>query len=493
MNRTAVRRSALLLLLLGLSVSPKPAVAEPAGWQGPAEGLLLHDVAPATLRARLDSLASVADRSDAAMALYYRGQSFERGTHPDSAIASYRRSLSLDTTTPAPDAFVDALLRRRGPGDVDEVIRLLEIRRTAEPSPDPFHLDPDPARLGWAYVLAGQAPKGIAMLEPLEARLSGDYAWRYRFARAFLESPVPKRAGPYLENLTLLGRGQDPEIADLVEQLETKLGPNGKLKSQLKAKIDHADGREALHLSQVGGRRIRIRASDGTLIGGVVYADSATRKRARAAIVLSDIGDSPADYDSLVAALRGTGHAVFVLDPRGWGWSVSPECALPDTWQGRQDALEARVALDVHDAIGALAGVTAVDTARCLVIGVGSMSPVAIAAAANDPRVGWLALLDPSIPPVERGVTIARARRASLPTYVQVSLGARRELPVAQQVVNACPLPGSALMPVTAPEPKAVAFIRHPNVTAGFLRWLGEAERMKPSRRPTPRPTPRAG
>lgn len=495
MTRTA-RWSTPLAIVLGLVAVLAAALAvraEQAGWQGPAEGALLLDASPAPLRARLDSLARVAESQDAAEALYYRGLSFERAAMPDSAIASYRRSLALDTSTPAPKAFVDVLLRRRGPGDVAEVIRLLEPRRPAESPAPPFRLNYDPAGLGWAYMLDGQATRALEILEPLEARLSNDYTWLYRFARILLHSDTPRRALPYLESLTLLGRGQDPEVAGFVQEIETQLGPNGKLRAQLESKIVHSDDRERAQLRQIGGRRIRIQVSDGTLIGGIVYADSLALHRARTTIVLGDIGDAPADYDTLVSALRQAGHAVLVLDPRGWGWSVSPECALPDTWQGRQDALEARVARDVQEAIGAFGREASVDTTRCLLIGVGTMSPVALAAAADDPRVSWLALLDPWVSPVERGATLARAKRASLPTYVQLSLGARRELSFSELIVRACPLPGSKLAPVTAPEPGAIAFRRHPNVTAGFMRWLDEATRLKPVKRPTPRRTPRAG
>ena len=139
----------------------------------------------------------------------------------------------------------------------------------------------------------------------------------------------------------------------MLEHIEKSLGPNARIRERTIEAMQHHDDAENALLQRLGGRRIRLFASDGAYLGGAVFADSAAKRPARAAVLLAGLGDELSAYDSLTVALRASGFAVFVLDPRGSGWSVAPEFSLPDTWLGREDALSARVARDVHDAIRA--------------------------------------------------------------------------------------------------------------------------------------------
>jgi len=476
-----------------LAAFAPPLHAEPLVVPGPADSLLLVHGSADSMRTDLQRLvAETDDPVEAATALYYRGLSFERASMADSAIACYRASLVRVVTPAGQEAYVDALLRRHAPGDVEEVIRRLSPPRAAAPEPD-FALVPDKARLGWAYVVGGKLEQGLALLTPLENRLKPDITWRYRLARAYTEAGDAQHATPYLENLSLLGRGQDPEIAALLKQLDASSGGGAHLADQVKTNIQHTDERETQLLRQKGGIRVRIRASDGTFIGATLYADSTARKSALPVLILADIGDEPASYDSLIVALRGAKYQVMLLDPRGWGWSVAPDCALPDTWRGREDALESRVARDVHDALTAFGRAAPTDTSHALLIGVGGMAPVAVAAARLDRRVAALALIDPLTVPVARGATLAAVRTNPRPTYIQLSLLHRQELPFASELYRLCPLPGSRLAPVNAREQATAAFGGHPDITRKFLLWSDEAMHLKPASRSTPRKTPQAG
>jgi hypothetical protein len=419
--------------------------------------------------------------------------SFERSAMPDSAIACYRKANATGRFSTALTPLVDVLLRRRGPGDVAEAIQVLEAMQSYEQETGVQSAHADPARLGWAYVLSGQAKRGLEVLTPLESRLSEDPAWRYRLARTYLDSGNSTQAAQYLVGLNAEARGQDHEIASLLKHLDASLGPNARLQERAQQALQDHDDAEIALLGRLKGRRVRLLASDGAYVGGALFADSTIRHAVPAALVLGGLGDELRDYDSLAVALRASGFAMFLLDPRGSGWSVAPEFSLPDTWEGRQEALGARVARDVRDALNAFARVTRIDTTRVLLIGVGTMAPMAIAAAAQDARIGAMALLDPWTSPVDRGGTLAAARRAPIPAYLQLSVPGHREAAFADTLLHTFPPKTSRLVESTALGSGAGAFGSRPDVTPRFVRWLDETFSAKPQRRVTPRGKSRPG
>lgn len=461
------------------------------GAPAPLDGLLLSTGSPDSLRARLETYAATTPNPvEAARALTYRGLSFERGASLDSAIACYRRADARARVPEAHEALVQALLRRHSDADVQAVIAMLEREQQMEDTEGMEAARVDPSILGWAYVLGGQPKRGIAILKPLEARLTQSVEWRYRLARAYYTADQPGLALPFLLDLGLASRMQDREVARMLTAIEKRLGPNSHLRERLtEAQRRHDEG-EANVLSRLHGRRVRVRASDGTLVGGAMFADSGAT-RLRSAVVIAALGDEPATYDSLTTALRQQGFAVFVLDPRGSGWSVQPEVSLPDTWDGRQEALESRVARDVPAALGALGRLAHADTTVCLGVGVGSMAPVIVAAAARDRHIRALALLDPITSPVTRGATLASFTAIQLPAYAQVGSRARFDQAFDDTLLHAGP-PASRLETTTTQGFGAGQF-GSPGLTEKFIRWLGGVMPGHGGRRSTPRASPRAG
>ena len=481
----------LLLFILSIALTPA-ARASPPPFGEAIDGALLSSTSPDTLRARLEAFATgTTNHRQASQALYYRGLSFDRGAMPDSAIASYRRANALGRNPGALSALIDALLRRRAEGDVADAIHLLEQMREAdEAGVETVHFDP--ARLGWAYVLSGDAKRGVELLAPLESRLANDPQWHYRLARAHMAAGNSTRATGYLTMLNTASRGQDREVAAMIKRLDNAL-PTAHVAERVSQMLKAHDDDEIALLERLGGRRLRLLASDGAMVGGAVFADTTAKREARAAVVLAGPGDELRDYDSLTVALRRSGFAVFLLDPRGSGWSVAPEFSLPDTWEGRQDALAARVARDVHDAISALRRVARVDTTRVLLIGVGSMAPIAFNAAATDARVAAMALLDPWTSPVDRGTTLQAARRTQVPTFIHVSVPGREETVFVDTLFHSVPQRTSRLVESPAFSSGAAAFGSRPDVTPRFVRWLGETFSARPSRRVIRPATPRPG
>jgi alpha-beta hydrolase superfamily lysophospholipase len=471
-------------LFLSLTLASVAAKAPPPS--GAVDPTLLSTASRDTLRERLLALAAKGPPPIASRALFFRGMSFEHAAMADSAIACYRRAAAVDRNPAATSALIDVLLRRRAEGEVAEATALLEKLQEAEQESEVYSTHSDPARLGWAYVLSGQAKRGLELLAPQEARLRSDPVWAYRFARAYFDAGKSNPAFTHLIGLNTAARGEDREVVSMLEHIEKSLGPNARIRERTIEAMQHHDDAENALLQRLGGRRIRLFASDGAYLGGAVFADSAAKRRARAAVLLAGLGDELSAYDSLTAALRASGFAVFVLDPRGSGWSVAPEFSLPDTWLGREDALSARVARDVHDAIRAFPKAALIDTTRVLLVGVSAMAPIAVEAAAADPRVTALALLDPWTSPVDRGATLAAARRIRAPAYIHVGPSGRSEAAFNDVLFHALPQRTSRIVESTAPQPGAAAFGSRPDVTPRFVRWLAEAYAAKSSSRATP-------
>jgi dienelactone hydrolase len=459
----------------------------------PVETVLLTSSTQDTLRSRLLALMSnPTPPLLAAQAAFFRGLSFERGAMPDSAVTCYRQATATGRNPAAVEALVDVLLRRRAPGDVAEATALLEKLQAGEDEVGPRAGYPDPARLGWAYVLAGQAKRGLRLLGPLESRLADDPAWQYRFARAYIDSGNSTRAAGYLIALNAAARGQDREITDMLDRIDKRLGSTSRLHQMAEQAVRARDDAEGPLLRRLGGRRVRLLASDGAFIGGAAFADSNAKRPLRAALVLADLGDELNDYDSLTVALRSSGFAVFVVEPRGSGWSVAPQFSLPDTWEGRQQALSARVAQDVHDAIHGFRHLARVDTTRVLLIGVGASAPIAVVAAADEPRLAALVLLDPWTSPVDRGATLAAATHIRAPGYVHVGVVGRSETAFDDTLFHTLPQGPSRIVESAALRGGAEAFGSRPDITPRFVRWLDEAFTSQAARRGTPRSTPRS-
>jgi hypothetical protein len=127
-----------------------------------------------------------------------------------------------------------------------------------------------------------------------------------------------------------------------------------------------------------------------------------------------------------------------------------------------------------------------------LLIGVGTLSPPAIAAAAQDARIGSLALLDPWTSPVDRGATLAAARRAQVPAFLHLSVPGRSEAAFADTLLRTFPAKTSRLVDAVALQAGAAAFGSRPGITARFIRWIDETLKARPARRVIPRAKPPA-
>jgi len=157
---------------------------------------------------------------------------------------------------------------------------------------------------------------------------------------------------------------------------------------------------------------------------------------------------------------------------------VGPQCPSPESWRGREEELERRVARDVRIAFRALARRAPVDTARYLVVGGRQLAHVAADAAELDRRVHLLMLVSPEPPEVERGRMRARLAARRLPVFLQVAVMDAAAVPVADLMFHAVDERVSRLVESRLPGSGAEVFRLDTTAFPRLRSWL--AERWSP-------------
>jgi pimeloyl-ACP methyl ester carboxylesterase len=471
LRRPARARVACLLFSAAFFALPHVAFAV-----APSRSQVLLTICPSrtSLRASLRFYADSIQASQAAYAgeaLTYAGQSYDRASLRDSAIACYRRAVDARGGDDERLALVDDLLIRRGPGDLETATQILES--ALDPSSGvTMERDAHQARLAWAKLLADSAQRSYELFRPLEAELDLDPVWGYRMARAFVEVGDVKRALAALRPLAIVSREQDEEIMSLAGRAFKPFGAANKLETEIGRDIEDRDKSEATMLQAMHGRRRRFSAADGFALGGVITA--ADDKLRRAAVVLVAPGDTIESYDSLTVALGRAGWAVVLMDVRGSGWSAAPACPFRESWVGREDAMQSVCARDVRDALRALSLMAKVDTTRYLVAGVGSTAPIAVEAARLDARVPALLLLSPAPDPVERGTLRESIRRLHRPIYFSSAPEDFLQFETTDVLYQAGDRPNSRVADVSAPGTGARPFRRNAAAVKRLVAWLNE-------------------
>jgi tetratricopeptide (TPR) repeat protein len=484
----SVRRVSAMLAAGGAAIVLVCAALTPGARAGTAPSrsqvLLLMSPSRPSLRAGLLAYAdSIRPRQPvyAGEGLYYAGVSYRRASLQDSAIACLRRSVELRGADEERLALADAQLFRRGPGDLEEAIAMLE--QAVDPNSG-LTMNPTAyqARLAWAKLLAGDTQRANELFKPLETALDLDPVWGYRMARAFVEAGDAKRALAALQPLAVASREQDEEIMTLAAKAFERFGDKGRLEAGISKSIAARDLSEGKTIGAMGGRRVRFSAFDGFPLGGVVAG--ADEKLRRAAVVLWAPGDTVASYDSLTVALRQAGWAVMLMEPRGSGWSAAPACPFAESWVGREDAMQTISARDVRDALRALALTAKIDTTRFLLAGVGATVPIAVEAAELDARVPALVLMSPAPAAVERGTLRERVRRLQRPIYFSSAPEDFPQFEVTDALYQAGDRARSRVGDVNAPGTGARPFRRDSKALHRLVEWLDET---MPARAPAPR------
>lgn len=437
------------------------------------DALLAHAENPGQLRASLfayaDSTAATGGRTEAGIAWFLAGQSYDRGGYGDSAIACYERSVALRGAGDERTALAAALLRRQGSGDVARARGLLEhfLREGSEGSTVPHGL------LAWSYFLSGNPDSAAALFAPVERLLDGNLEWRYRMGHVSLALKDNLKAYKLLWPVAIRSRGTDSEVMEMLAAALKERVAKPRLDSEVKRAVRERDIKEARVVQAMAGRYLSFTGEDGFPLGAVAAADSVGRRRVPVVILMAE-GDTLADYDSLAIELRAAGLATVVLDLRGSGHSVGSFCPLPDTWRGREELMQYLCARDVSPTLRALARVASVDTTRYLLVGAGSAAVIAAAVADADPRVRGLLLASPSPALVERGPMRANLSRRAMPVYLLKAPEDFLTASFIERLYHASDKAASRVDDANAPGTGAKLFDAAPESRARFIRWAGE-------------------
>jgi hypothetical protein len=356
--------------------------------------------------------------AEAADALLYAGESFERSGLPDSAALCYRGAAALRATAMEPLALVDVLVQRARAKDLLEAYQVVAslVART------PYESFDRPAvmlRSMWLHHLAGHADSAVAAYRETEGRLAPEDLWTLRAGRVLLEDAKDAGgAGQLLLPLEIRARGQDPEVHELFIRSAAAFGRDERdVARVVDAEIQRREAAGQALLMRLDARRMPFSASDEFLISSVVRP---APPGAPAAVVLM-MGDALAHYDSLVVHLHETGFAVILVEPRGYGLSVGPPCPLPFRWAGREHEMEERLALDAVEALQALGEMGPIDSTRAIVVGAGFTARAAVRAAELQPNFRAIVLASAEPARVDRGMMLAAVERTRRPTFYQTA------------------------------------------------------------------------
>lgn len=472
---TRARRAAALLALPALLAAGAALAGLPATR---TQVVLRTPATPAHMRASLlayaDS-AAAADRFGAGEAWEALGESWSHAGRRDSAVVAFRHAVELRGAREEQLGLVDALLARRGPGDVAGAReRLVPLAREVE-AEGAAEQAQVLGRLAWAQTLDGAADSARIVFARVGAALTGSSEWRYRMARAFAPAD-PRRTVDLLLPNAVQSRGTDREVMHMLREGARQGGVEQRLDATIGAGVAARDAREKRLLATLGARRVRLPASDGFALSGVLFEPRPVRRHAPAVVVLMSPADTIAAYDSLATRLAGHGLPTLLLDVRGSGWSVDASCPTPEAWAGREDAMHDRTALDVRDAIAALAVECGADSTRALVVGAGAMATDAVEAAERDRHVRALLLVSPNPAPADRAVTAWRLARLQLPVFFQT---APEDYDVTLEITEALYQAGnraqSRQVDASVPGHGVAVFRADPELAARFLSWLDAA------------------
>ena len=485
-----MKRVSLLLLCL-LPLLPRAGTAGMA--PSPAQVMLTEASSPDELRRRLIAFATEREKEDpqpAGEAWYFAGMSFDRAGQADSAATCYQRAIATRGTLEESLAYVDLLFRRRAQGDVEEAVRALERASAATQDLDEASRERCAARLAWANVLLGRSEDAAATFSTLSPDWGKLPLWRFRMARAALESGDRRRAWALALPVAVLSRGQEPDVMEILEHAAP--GAKDQLENMLLDEVVKRDRAETPIIDRMHGHRVRFLSGTDAFPLGAVAIPPADKGRHRAMIVLRALEDSLAAYDSLATALHRAGWAVLMMDVRGAGWSVGGSCPLPEAWEGRQNEMADAVAGDVRDAVRALALVTPVDTTHYVVMASGSASFPAALAAERDRRAEALVLLSPSVSPVERGALRALLAHTQIPMFLSQAPEDYLQFELFDAWYQAGNRAASRIAEARGPGHGAWPFRFDAKASPRFTQWLAEKKPARAKRAP-PRSAPRRG
>lgn len=453
---------------------------------GPIDAMLAEARTPSDLRASL--LAFTASGPDSARAskgaaLLHAGKSYQEAGKADSALICFERAVAMRGDREERDAYADALLERSHAGDAGRALEVLGPRLKAALSTSERDIAQTRGRQAWAYYLMNRGDSALSILRTqqrwlLDAVTPRHRDWRYRFGLVELEHGEAAKSIEVMYPLAIESRFQDRDVMSILRDASQKSPQAAGIGEHLKKELARIDDLDAKAIAQFRGKRITFQALDGVTIGAIVVPS--LRRPARSAVVLMDVDELPDSYDSLSTGMAAAGYSLILVEPRGSGWSVSPEWPLPSLWRGREDEMRGRVARDVLPALRALATRAPADTSSCVLIGALGSAGIAAEAATLQRRARALVLLSPSPTPVQVGPLRARLAQTGLPVFFEVPVMDRETGPVAQTLYEGVDPRTSRIAESEIVGSSAKIFRYDRTALPRLLTWLNESWKRPP-------------
>jgi hypothetical protein len=469
----AARRAGALLLVVAFVLPAAPARADDT--LSPAQTLMATCPDLRTLRAALARTADTLRAVNPAVseeARYWRGVAEARAGMPDSAIADLQRAIAGGGTPDGQLALADALLGRARPADLAAAAGLM---RSLAPSPAPSRGEGEfRARLGWTLFLQGHPDSAMEVLTSVVPLLDDDLVWKQRVGRVAAATPGQAAlAGELLTSVLSGTRGTDRAAREALRSVTSAAGgpAAADFDARLRRGLAEIEAAERQTTEGMGGRLLRLRASDGFPISGALFAGAAPLP---VAVVLMAAGDSIGGYDSLVVALRRAGLAALLVERRGSRGACGPGLALPTDAYGRETALETRIARDALEALRAASHQAPLDTTRTVLCGVRGAAPTAVLAGTLSARARAIMLVSPDPVPTDLGPSCARLTKLRRPVYIVMAPEDWERRWMSEALFQAGPRGACFVADTRAPGRGAEQFRGDPGIAPRLARWLDD-------------------
>ena len=473
--------------------------AIPVRADGPVDSLTWAISAPAPLRAALVELARsrpAADSLVAGEAWSVAALGYQRAGDLDSARVCLEQAVAQRHDGADMDALIESLFARKRSDDLLRVRELLRQRLIgAHLTAGEWDVVNTQGRSMWLLYLDGRADSARTQFARQQRRLLDTrnpvcWTWRTRMATAALAAGQRQECIDLIKPQLVRSRLQDPASMTLLRdalgsaESERRYGP------YLRSDLVKAENEHLAILGELGAVSSNTAATDGFPLAGVRFA-AVGSGRSRAAIVLMDRDEGLTPYDSLASEMRRAGWTVLLMQPRGSGRAVAPECPGAEAWFGREELFEAQVAVDVHAALRGLARAASIDTAHVLLISSRGMAGVAVEAASLHRQITGLLLISPLPPATERGRTRARLAHRKVPVFFMTAPTDLGSPDVAARLYEAVDPKTSRLVDGESMGSGPMVFRFDEGAWPRFKAWLDERwprPAPKPATPPKPRP-----
>src|SRR5262245_58729309 len=205
---------------LAAGIEPPPAVV--AMWEGRDAASVRAALLAAAAEGEQQG-ASASRKLEAGEAAYWLGVQDAHAGRADSALAQWRRAVSLRGDFDEGFALIDELFRRARPADVAEAYALATSFADQARVGAPRRAVEAQARLAWARHLRGRADSAVAGLGALSDVIRRRPAWTRRLARMELAAGADVPAWKSLTLLSARTRQRDAEVETLLVHLQHKL------------------------------------------------------------------------------------------------------------------------------------------------------------------------------------------------------------------------------------------------------------------------------